>query len=67
VAYWRDCWLDGNRAASQLIRLLRLRVCSHTRPGPVKSVTSPYPPSRVVFQLPALRTLYWTDWSKATM
>jgi hypothetical protein len=43
-----------------------LRVWNHTRPGPVKSVTSPSPPRIDDFHPPALRTPYRTDSSNAT-
>jgi len=56
----------GRCAVSHWIRSAVLLVWSHTRPGPVKSVTSPSPPRIVDFQLPALRTAYCTVASKAT-
>src|SRR4051812_45507541 len=43
-----------------------LRVWNHTRPGPVKSVTSPSPPRIDDFHPPAFRTPYRTDSSNAT-
>ena len=46
----------GSLLSSHMISPLLLRVCSHNRPGPVKSVTRPSPLSMVVFQPPALRT-----------